>query len=251
MTARVVLTAVDFIEIFFYLLKARLMAVSHLWSLLRFMTARVVLMAVDFSEIFFYLLKARLRAVSHLWPVRRFMTARVLLMAVDFIEIFFYLLKARLRAVSHLWPVRRFVTARVTKTAVSIRETTFYLLLVKITHEDILPSPIIKNSMSDCLQAIYFSNVGSSFSQEWVNMTASGIWFESHMALRMCIIWQYRLLIRSFGSRTQTSLKKWLPPRRKITEHITPHDIIFANQKGLSTTWQPRQKSYFFIINAN
>ena len=106
------------------------MAVSHLWSLLRFMTARVVLMAVDFSEIFFYLLKARLMAVSHLWSLLRFMTARVLLVAVD------------------------------------IRETTFCLLLVKISHEDILPSPIIKNSMSDCLQAIYFSNVGSSFSQE-------------------------------------------------------------------------------------
>ena len=117
--------------------------------------------AVALSEIFFYLLKARMMAVSHLWPVRRFVTARVVLMAVDFIEIFFYLLKARLRAVSHLWPVRRFVTARVTKTAVSIRETTFYLLLVKISCKNVLPSLIIKISTSDCPQSYIFLCEGS------------------------------------------------------------------------------------------
>ena len=127
----------------------------------QFHDCSVALRAVVFIEIFFYLLKARLRSVSHLWPVRRFMTARVVLMAVDFIEIFFYLLKARLRAVSHLWPVRRFVTARVTKTAVSIRETTFYLLLVKISCKNVLPSLIIKISTSDCPQSYIFLCEGS------------------------------------------------------------------------------------------
>ena len=48
--------------------------------------------AVDFSEIFFYLLKARLRAVSHLWSVRRFVTAWVTKTAVSIRETTFYLL---------------------------------------------------------------------------------------------------------------------------------------------------------------
>ena len=143
------------------------------------------------------------------------MTARVVLMAVDFSQIFFYLLKARLRSVSHLWPVRRFMTARVVLMAVDICETTFCLLLVKISCKNVLPSPIIKISMSDCLQAVYISSTGSSFCQGWVSLTALGIWFESHMALRICIIWQDRLLISSLGSRTKTSLKKWLPTRKK------------------------------------
>jgi len=120
------------------------------------MTARVVLMAVDFIEIFFYLLKARLRAVSHLWSMRRFMTARVVLMAVDFREVTFCLLKARLSAVSHLWSMRRFMTARVVLMAVDICETTFCLLLVKISYKKVLPSPIIKISMSDCPQSYIF-----------------------------------------------------------------------------------------------
>jgi hypothetical protein len=68
----------------------------------RFMTARVVLMAVDFIEIFFYLLKARLSAVSHLWSMRHAMTARVVSRAVAFVEIIFYRLKAGMKAVSHL-----------------------------------------------------------------------------------------------------------------------------------------------------
>jgi hypothetical protein len=98
--------------------------------------------------------------------IAAFMTAQGLLMAVDFIEIFFYLLKARLSAVSHLWSMRRFMTARVVLMAVDICETTFCLLLVKISCKNVLPSLIIKIIMSDCLQAIYFSSVGSSFSQE-------------------------------------------------------------------------------------
>ena len=53
-------------------------------------------MAVDFSEIFFYLLKARLRAVSHLWPVRRFVTARVTKTAVSIRETTFYLLLVKI-----------------------------------------------------------------------------------------------------------------------------------------------------------
>ena len=105
-------------------------------------------------------------AVSHLWSSLRFMTARVVLMAVDFIEIFFYLLKARLRAVSHLWSMRRFMTARVVLMAVDICEITFCLLLVKISYKKVLPSPIIKISMSDCPQSCIFLCEGSSFSQE-------------------------------------------------------------------------------------
>ena len=131
----------------------------------RFMTARVVLMAVDICETTFCLLKARLSAVSHLWSMRRFMTARVVLMAVDFIEIFFCLLKARLCAVSHLWSMRRFMTARVVLMAVDICEITFCLLLAKISCKYVLPSLIIKISMSDCPQAVYISSTGSSFCQ--------------------------------------------------------------------------------------
>jgi hypothetical protein len=93
--------------------------------------------------------------------IAAFMTAQGLLMAVDFIEIFFYLLKARLRAVSHLWSMRRFMTARVVLMAVDIREITFCLLLVKISYKNVLPSPIIKNSMSDCPQSHIFLCEGS------------------------------------------------------------------------------------------
>ena len=164
----------------------------------------------------------------------------VALRAVAFIEIFFYLLKARLRSVSHLWPVRCFMTAWVTKTAVSIRETTFYLLLVKISCKNVLPSPIIKISMSDCLQAVYISSTGSSFCQGWVSLTALGIWFESHMALRKCIIWQYRLLISSLGSRTKTCLKRMTANLRKHSD-IKPAWHNFRQSKRTATTaWQPR-----------
>ena len=86
--------------------------------------------------------------------------------AVALSEIFFYLLKARLSAVSHLWSVRHLMTARVVLMAVDIREIFFYLLQVKISYKNVLPSLLIKISISDCLQAIYFSSVGTSFSQE-------------------------------------------------------------------------------------
>ncbi len=118
-------------------------------------------MAVALSEIFFYLLKARFMAGSHLWHMRCFMTARVVLMAVDIREITFYLLTARLRAGSHLWHMRCFMTARVVLMAVDIREITFCLLLVKISYKNVLPSPIIKNSMSDCPQSHIFLCEGS------------------------------------------------------------------------------------------
>ena len=52
--------------------------------------------AVALSEIFFYLLKARLRAVSHLWPVRRFVTARVTKTAVSIRETTFYVLLVKI-----------------------------------------------------------------------------------------------------------------------------------------------------------
>ena len=105
---------------------------SRLRSSRRFMTARVFLRAVAIAEITYYLLKARLRAVSHLRSSRRFMTARVFLRAVAIAEITYYLLKARLRAVSHLRSSRRFMTARVFLRAVAINEISFELLLVQI-----------------------------------------------------------------------------------------------------------------------
>ena len=52
--------------------------------------------AVALSEIFFYLLKARMMAVSHLWPVRRFVTARVTKTAVSIRETTFYLLLVKI-----------------------------------------------------------------------------------------------------------------------------------------------------------
>jgi len=86
-------------------------------------------------------------------------------MAVALSEIFFYLLKARFMAGSHLWSMRRFMTARVVLMAVDIREITFCLLLVKISYKNVLPSPIIKNSMSDCPQSAYFCVKAADFAK--------------------------------------------------------------------------------------
>ena len=65
-------------------------AISHLSSERRFKTDRVEKRAVDFSEINFYRLKARMQAISHLSSEWRFMTARVEKRAVDFSEINFF-----------------------------------------------------------------------------------------------------------------------------------------------------------------
>ena len=87
------LRAVAFIKIYSILLKARVQAISHLWSKRRFMTARVILRAVAFCEINTNPLNARKLASSHLWSKRRFMTARVILRAVASCEMTFYRLK--------------------------------------------------------------------------------------------------------------------------------------------------------------
>lgn len=61
-----------------------------------FVTARVVWRAVEFCEINFNLLKARIAAGGHLSSIRRSLTARVVWRAVEFAEMNFNILKARI-----------------------------------------------------------------------------------------------------------------------------------------------------------
>ena len=88
--------------------------------------------AVAFIEIYSILLKAGMLAGSHLRSMRRFVTDRVSWRAVGFIEIYSDLLKARMTAGSHLKSKRRFVTAHVSWWAVAFAETTSVLLKTKI-----------------------------------------------------------------------------------------------------------------------
>ena len=120
----------------------------------RFVTARVSKRAVAIREFISILLKARIMAGSHLSSVRRSKTARVIWRAVAIRETTSILLNARIMAGSHLSSVRRIKTARVIWRAVEFAETTSILLWSKIWYKTVIRSSNIKLDKGDCFLAL-------------------------------------------------------------------------------------------------